>query len=480
MTMTTRIETSTETDGPSETGRLHLRMDYTTSRYDDRYVAAYATAVLVATVVDRSHPEMTFSAAAGSWFLFVASNVVLNEVAKRGRNRVRIEILRVLLSAPILAVFYIVSGGAVLDYWYGFGIMVVGTAVGLVASFPHLNVGKMCIVNAFFYCALYVGLYVWTAPELTRELLVALSGRAAFLFVVAAFIVRNTDFWVDREKQLVITKEAEKRAAGLEAAARVEREKVQELSQLNDELKSATAQLVQAEKLSALGELTAGISHEMKQPLNVIGLISQTARRELQRRGLNPDVVDSHFADIHAHVRRMAAVVDHMSIFTRRADDISDEPVDLNDLFRSALTFFRQQMVHHDIELVETYGANLPLVVANPVLLEQVFINLLSNARRAVDDLRDERRKEIHVSTYANRGNVVAEVHDNGCGLSAVTATKVFDPFYSTSEPGRGTGLGLAISRRIVEESSGRIELASEPDRGTTFRVILRPCTAES
>jgi signal transduction histidine kinase len=172
----------------------------------------------------------------------------------------------------------------------------------------------------------------------------------------------------------------------------------------------------------------------------------------------------------------MAEIIDHMRIFTRRSEGVTRKEIDLNSIVEGAFKFLGQQLRNNNIEVQEDLGSYLPKVSGDPIRLEQVFLNLVSNARNALEGGGKE-KKMIEIRTYADNTNglssVVIEVKDNGGGVPEHKREKIFQPFFTTNAPGKGTGLGLSVSNKIIEEHQGRIELDSTVGEGATFKVIL-------
>ncbi|MFH1489658.1 MAG: ATP-binding protein [Pseudomonadota bacterium] len=249
---------------------------------------------------------------------------------------------------------------------------------------------------------------------------------------------------------------------------------VNELENANRELREATMQLVQSEKLSAIGELTAGVAHELNQPLNGIKIITQSLLRDIEKNRFEEDDVGDDLKEIVSQVNKMAEIIDHMRIFSRQTEGTTEDLIDINTVVEGPFTFLGQQLKNHNIEVMMELAPDLPKVMGDPIRLEQVLMNLISNARGAMEGCGKE-EKRIEIRTYlADSGqNVVAEVKDNGNGIPEELRARIFQPFFTTKESGKGTGLGLSVSSKIIEEHKGRIELASEVGEGTTFRVIL-------
>ena len=255
---------------------------------------------------------------------------------------------------------------------------------------------------------------------------------------------------------------------------------VKELERANRELKEATVQLIQTEKLSALGELVAGVAHELNQPLNGIKIISQSILKGIEKNRFEEKDVGGDLKEIVGQVNKMAEIIDHMRIYTRRTEGGFEEMVDLNSVIGGPLKLLDHQLKTHNIEVVRELTPDLPKVQGDPIRLEQVFMNLITNARCALDSCgKENKRIEIksykmnHQSSTPDDFAVVAEVKDNGEGIPEHLREKIFEPFFTTKEAGKGTGLGLSVSSKIIEEHRGRIEMESKVSEGATFRVIL-------
>jgi signal transduction histidine kinase len=255
------------------------------------------------------------------------------------------------------------------------------------------------------------------------------------------------------------------------------REMNQSLIQANEDLKGSMAQLVQAEKMTALGELTAGIAHELNQPLNVIKIICQGILRDIEKNRLSIDEAKSDLPEIMKQTNKMAELITHMRIFTRSSGGTEFKSYDVNALISDALKFITQQYRDHDIEVIENFTPDLPPVMVDQIRLEQVILNLLNNARYAVENsVKNDKKIEIRTQLGASGNDVVMEVIDNGIGIPEKVKTKLFQPFFTTKEAGKGTGLGLSVCSKIIAEFKGKIEFESREGEGATFRVILPAC----
>jgi PAS domain S-box-containing protein len=253
-----------------------------------------------------------------------------------------------------------------------------------------------------------------------------------------------------------------------------ERKRIQkELAETHAQLKESVGQLIQAEKMTALGELTAGVAHELNQPLNVAKIICQGILRDIEKGRFSMDEAKTYLPQIIVQIGRMAEIINHMRIFTRRSDSTNREPCNVNTVVDDVLRFVTQQYKDHNVMLVKNTTPGLPFVFGNQTQIEQVCLNLLNNARHAVENSsKNEKRIEIRTALAAD-DKIVIEVVDNGYGIPENLKTKIFQQFFTTKEPGQGTGLGLALCRKLIEEHKGTIAFDSVEGEGTTFRVTL-------
>jgi C4-dicarboxylate-specific signal transduction histidine kinase len=251
-----------------------------------------------------------------------------------------------------------------------------------------------------------------------------------------------------------------------------------------DALAKAEAQLVQTSKLASLGTLASGVAHELNQPLAIIRGIAQQTIQMLSREGGLPPAAHPTLLDdlrlIERQTQRMSQIIMHLRTFARKPRTDS-EPVNLNEVAQNALILLREQLHQRGIELVEEYAPNLPPVLGEPNALEQVVINLLTNARDALENQPDG---QVIIRTRTVRDGerewVELCVQDNGPGIPADLRSQIFDPFFTTKEPGKGTGLGLAISLEIAQKHGGTLQLG-EPSEGRGALFILRlPASAQT
>ncbi|MBW2598768.1 MAG: PAS domain S-box protein, partial [Deltaproteobacteria bacterium] len=235
-------------------------------------------------------------------------------------------------------------------------------------------------------------------------------------------------------------------------------------------------QLIQVSKMATLGTMASGIAHEINQPLNVIQVASDFLVKTVKKNAeINKDDVYTVAGQIGKNVQRAAQTIKHMKDFVRKSD-VKGDKTDINAPIRDIFKILGQQLTVHGIGVDLDLAEGLPPVFADHNRLEQVFMNLVNNARDALDESgqRGEKdRKMLRIRSFSENGLVVVTVSDNGIGMSEDVKDKVFEPFFTTKKPGEGTGLGMNISYGIVTGYDGTIGVDSEAGRGTTFRLTF-------
>jgi C4-dicarboxylate-specific signal transduction histidine kinase len=227
-------------------------------------------------------------------------------------------------------------------------------------------------------------------------------------------------------------------------------------------------QLIQSAKLASIGELATGVAHELNNPLNNINLYLYNALDHLHDGRPGAIVVEDLRAAMQ-QVQRGAAIINGLQTFGRAAST-EHEPLSINSVVRSALQLIAEPLRLGNIEVILDLSTSNPTVLGNRIQLEQVFLNLLSNAKDAVNVLPDGR---IRVATWADGVSTHVAFEDNGTGIAPEVLPKIFDPFFTTKVVGQGTGLGLSIVYSIVREHRGNILAENLPERGARFLVQL-------
>ncbi len=250
------------------------------------------------------------------------------------------------------------------------------------------------------------------------------------------------------------------------------------VKQRTDELKGTYQQLAHSGRLTALGEMATGIAHEIRQPLTIIDLTNRSLKNYFEKKNTNFDLAKSSTFKIMEQVKRAGKIIDNMRSFARiGASDF--QSIDLMEPVEMAASFFKEQCKLHKIDLCIENKGSLPLVCADSQKIEQIVINLISNARYAVEtktlNQTDSFPMQIRIKLdfESQKNDVILEVIDNGAGMDIEEKENCLNPFFTTKEIGQGTGLGLSIVYNIVQEIRGRIEIESKKDSGSTFRIIL-------
>jgi signal transduction histidine kinase len=327
-------------------------------------------------------------------------------------------------------------------------------------------------------------------------------GVLIFTIFIGYILERQlAETYMKREKERAKLREAQLRAQA--AGAEIENAKRlavinSELEQTISQLKSTQAQLIQSDKMASLGQLTAGIAHEINNPVNFIssgikslnrdfGVLNELIikiqtldstdgingkleeirsflKEQLQWNDLGREISDL-IKGIEDGAVRTTEIVRGLRTFSR-IDEKDTRPFNIHEGIDTTLTLLRNQTKER-IEIVKEYG-NIPTIEAFPGLLNQVFMNMVSNAIQAIPE-----RGVVTIHTESKDDHVMIRFSDNGIGMNADTIKRIYDPFFTTKEVGRGTGLGLYISYNIIQKHSGTITVASEPGRGTDFTITL-------
>jgi PAS domain S-box-containing protein len=246
-----------------------------------------------------------------------------------------------------------------------------------------------------------------------------------------------------------------------------------ELKLALSQLQESTDMLIHSEKLAALGEMSASVAHELAQPLNAIRIIGQSLQRDIDRDRFDLADLPEDLADISDQTIRMAGIIDHLRLYSRKSVGDSNQDMDVNEVVENALRLVNQQLKNHNVALTTKLASGLPKVHADQLGVEQVLLNLISNAKHALQHAGGEKMM-IDIRTYqSDTEGVVIEVKDNGGGVPKLIRKKIFKPFFTTKPEGEGTGLGLSISRKILDASGGRLDLEVEEGKTSTFKIVL-------
>jgi len=241
---------------------------------------------------------------------------------------------------------------------------------------------------------------------------------------------------------------------------------IEERKKAEQSLRDTQSELIQAAKLAGLGQMSAGISHELNQPLTAIRNYSENAQRFLERNQLED--ARGNLAEINEVTERMAGIISQLRGFTRKSRGEQNQ-VSVATAVEQVLGMFQREIGAGPIELAVAIDTDLSLVT-DPLLLNQVLVNVISNAIQAMSGTAQPR---IEIEASSNDAEIMLQISDSGPGIPDNVIENVFDPFFTTKEVGLGLGLGLSISYRIMESLGGRIEVTNRAAGGASFRLYL-------
>ncbi len=279
-----------------------------------------------------------------------------------------------------------------------------------------------------------------------------------------AFLIFISDVTLRKKAQ----DELNKLNLNLEKRVKEEVRKVEQQQQL----------LIQKSKLESMGELAAGLAHEINQPLGGISMGLDNILYKLHENDLSNDYLRSKVDILFKDIERIRTIINHVRVFSREQQSIQKEETNAQEIILNAVSLIENQFRSENINLKLELGASPLTIFVNPYRIEQVFINLLSNARYAVNKKatminRAKYEKEITIKVASKEKMMLIVVEDNGTGMSEEVLCKIFDPFFSTKDSESGTGIGLSISYGIIKESNGKIIAQSIEGKGTTMIIEL-------
>ena len=242
-------------------------------------------------------------------------------------------------------------------------------------------------------------------------------------------------------------------------------EKITELEETNDELKLTQKELIASEKLASLGKLSAGVAHEIGNPLSAISGYIEVLKRGA---GFDVETRGEFISDIQREVHRIDNIIKTLLDYSRpKSFDVKN--INVNSVIENSIEILNSQGIMRTTSLNTDLSKELPTINADPHQLSQVVINLVLNAIDAIGEYG-----EISISTSTPDSRLVnISISDNGRGIDDDITDKIFDPFFTTKEPGKGTGLGLSVSLRIVETFGGKITVESTVGEGTKFNITF-------
>ena len=290
-------------------------------------------------------------------------------------------------------------------------------------------------------------LYSHAATLLCAGLAVALALFGEILFAAVALVVAFVSFLFVRHLTRLVAK-------------------------ANEQKCHLDQQLIQSQKLAAIGELSSGIAHEINNPLAIMGQETEWIKHLLKDDHLEapgaPEELRDSLREIVCQVDRCKEITHKLLDFARKKEPLI-QGADVNRLIEDMARLVEKEAAQKNIKIIRAYQKNLPRVQTDPPLLRQVVLNILNNAAYAIG-----KDGAITIATRQSGESLVElAFSDTGCGIPKEQLDKIFDPFFTTKPPGKGTGLGLSISHSIVVKLGGRITVASEVGKGTTFTIHL-------
>jgi len=236
-------------------------------------------------------------------------------------------------------------------------------------------------------------------------------------------------------------------------------------------------QLRHSERMTGIGELATGMAHEINQPLNTISLSIDNIVYSIDNKTITEAYLKTKINKVFDNIARIKKIIDHVRTFSRDQDDFTQANFEINSSIQNSISMISEQFFHKEIDLSFIPDNNIPVLIGNAYRFEQVILNMLINAKDAIEEKKRQIcgkfKKEIKISTTLSNKQIIIEIKDNGIGIAPEDIDKVLLPFFTTKAPGQGTGLGLSISYGIIKELGGEIEIASKPKMGTVISIKI-------
>lgn len=299
--------------------------------------------------------------------------------------------------------------------------------------------------------------------------------RLVLIFVLMVFLVISISLlWLYNIKRKEVEKQRETELRIVELNKDLEKRMISEVKKQEKQ----QLLLAQKSKLESLGTMAAGIAHEINQPLGGISMGLDNILLRLNDNTLSPTYLKQKVDTLFQNVDRVKRIIDHIRSFSRSQKIVSFDNVDINTVINNSLLMVGTQFKDHGITLSVNLKENMPMIVGDKYKLEQVVLNLLSNARHAVDEKEEQSnlfdyQKQIEVTTYDDEVNVYISIKDNGTGISQQNIDKIYDPFFTTKKEGQGTGLGLSIAYGFIKDILGDIKVDSVMGEYTNFTLVI-------
>jgi two-component system NtrC family sensor kinase len=240
----------------------------------------------------------------------------------------------------------------------------------------------------------------------------------------------------------------------------------EELEEKNRQLEETQSTLIQSEKMSALGQFSAGVAHEIKNPLTGVLTYIKLMLKNITENKINIQEFKERLSIMEQETERCVRIIRNLLDFARQSE-FSFKETDINSLIEDSLSFIQHHAELEKVKIIKELNPALPKVNVDPHQIQQVFVNIILNAIQAMPD-----GGTLTIKTGIDKELVYIKFTDTGVGISKENMKKLFTPFFTTKE--KGSGLGLAVCYGIIEKHKGRIEVESEEGKGTTFTIKLR------
>jgi signal transduction histidine kinase len=289
---------------------------------------------------------------------------------------------------------------------------------------------------------------------------------AIFFIGIIILIVKLNGLSLKRRAEY-LAKEVDKATTEIrKQKEEVEKEKIKTEEALKD-LKNAQIQLIQSEKMASLGTLTAGVAHEINNPLNYIAGGCSGLEQILKERNINDDKINVLLNAIKIGVEKASQIIRGLNQFSKTTSN-KKETENIHQIIDNSLAILKSQIPDR-IEITKSYYPEPIYINGNISDLHQMVVNIIINAVQAIPE-----RGNIHISTNISQNKINIEFIDTGIGIIKENLAKITDPFFTTKEQGKGTGLGLSIAYSIIKDHEGIIDFESEVGKGTTVKVRLK------
>ncbi len=295
----------------------------------------------------------------------------------------------------------------------------------------------------------------------TLVLRTTLAGLGALIVLLLV-----TLYLVNRQRRLALQGSTELLERRVQRRTRELENEIDERKKAEQTLRDTQAELIQAAKLAGLGQMSAGISHELNQPLTAIRNYSDNAQRMLERKQV--EAATGNLDEISKLTGRMANIISQLRGFSRKSSGEHSQ-VSIDQSIDQALGMFQREIESSQVDVQAQVNPELS-VITDPLLLNQVLVNLFSNAIQAMESSKTRR---IDIDAHNHDHGIIISISDTGPGISPRVIENIFDPFFTTKEVGLGLGLGLSISYRIMESLDGKIEVANIATGGARFELYL-------